>query len=88
MKVADITREKVRRWAGRELDMGPFLSLFQEYLPVGLKELSTEQVKHVVLAAIGMALYCQKDRRVPHMFRLAFVDNKLSIKHVNGASYV
>lgn len=35
-----------------------------------------EQVRHLLQAAIGMTLYCQKDKQVNRMFRLVFVHNK------------
>lgn len=37
--------------------------------------------------SITMALYCQKDERLDHMFAGVFLDNKLSVGYVNRERY-
>lgn len=55
-KLVHIESEKLRLHDGREMGTGKYLSLFQEYLTVQLKEMGKEQVRQVLWAAIGMTL--------------------------------
>lgn len=57
-------------------------------MPVGLKDMRMQQVRQMPQAATGMALYCQKDERVDHMFHRVFEDNRLSVEYMNVASIV
>lgn len=47
-----------------------------------------EQVEKLLLAAIGMEFYCQKNEIVDLMCRHGLVKNKMSSKYMNGASFV
>lgn len=38
--------------------------------------------------AVGKLLYCQKNEHEHQTFCRVFLDNKLSVGYVNGASYV
>lgn len=70
----------------RELGKGQFLLLFHEYFPVGLRDMGTNQVGQGLQAVAGTALNCQRDEQVHHMFCCVFVDNKLSVEHLNRMS--
>lgn len=83
-----IGQVKTRGCDGREMGVGPFLSLFHEDFKVELKEMWTAQVCDGLRAAIGMALYFQKHGRVHGMFSLVFVGNKLSVEYATVSSYV
>lgn len=64
------------------------LSLFHEDVPVGMRQIGTEQVCRVVQVGIVMALYCKTDEGMHHIFHRMFVDITLSTGHVNTASYI
>lgn len=74
--IAEVEREMGRQRDTRALSMSQFLSLFHEDEPVGLRELGTEQVRQVLCAGMAMALYCQKNDCVHHMFRrVSWIEN-------------
>lgn len=86
--LVEIAPAKARLLNGRDMGMAQFLLLFQEYLSGGLKGVGTEQVLEIQRTAIGIAIYCQKDEWVDHMFYLVFVDNSVTNEYVERASYV
>lgn len=85
IKLVDFGWEKVGYDDGHDVGMGRFLSFVQEYFPVGLEEMGSEQEQQVLLGAIGMSLYCGKDGH--QMVRGVFQDNWLSGRSVNGLGY-
>lgn len=64
-----------------------FLSFHQCFEWQVLKGLSPDQVRQIQCTSIEMALHCQKGEHIDHKFRQAFVDSKLTVGYINGASY-
>lgn len=67
---AEVGREKAKRLDTRAGYLPQFLSLFHEAVLAGLNGKETEQVRQFLRAGIAMALYCEKDERKYHMFRV------------------
>lgn len=57
--------------------MSQFLSLLFEDVALRMKEMGTEQLRPFLRPGIAMELYCQKEERGYHMFRLGFLNRKL-----------
>lgn len=64
------------------------LALFYEDVRVTLDKMGTAQVCQAPRSGTVMALYCQKNDLLYHMFRRILVDNKVSIRYSNRASYI
>lgn len=56
MKFAETEREKARSRHNRTMSLSQILSLFQEHVSVGLKEIAMEQVRQFLYAGTAMAL--------------------------------
>lgn len=65
-----------------------FIFLFHYSEPQWLKDVWTEQVREILPPCISMALYCQRDDRIDHMFLRSYEDGNLMICFVSGASYI
>lgn len=67
--------------------MYQFFSPFHEDVPVGLREIGTEQVLQMLRAGIVMALYRGMYERVHHMLHQVFMRSKPSMGNVKRGSY-
>lgn len=65
-----------------------FISSLQSSEVQGLSEFVVKQVRKMFCTFIAMALYCQRDECIVHMFCCTFVYKYLKISYVNGASYI
>lgn len=73
----EFKREKADQCDARAIYMYQCLLLLHEGVPVGLKEMGTEQKLQMLRSVIAMTLYCLKHEHVYHMLRLVLVDRKL-----------
>lgn len=68
--------------------MFQFLSIFNKDVLVGLREMGTKQIRHVLPAWIEMAIYCEKHECIHYIFVCICIESKLFAEYVNAAGYI